>query len=159
MGLRTIGNLLGYPVGGLRTLQCGELLFFFISGFCQGIAPNPARLKCGLFLARNQRQLQHLACKVAGAGVPPKALHGLASWFGFCSVRRILRRSHHRVNHLDHALGIAPCVVAAEHVAAQALAYKGLRSYKYLWLCAAKSVNALLWVAHNENTWVTAASS
>lgn len=62
-----------------------------------------------------------------------------------------LRGLHGSVDHADHALRIAPGVVAGQQVAAERLAHEGLRGLEHLGLCAAKAVDALLGVAHDEH--------
>ena len=59
---------------------------------------------------------------------------------------------HGGIDAINHARGVAPRVVATQEVAAQRFTHKFFGSSEHLGLGAAKPVNALLGVAHQENT-------
>ncbi len=63
----------------------------------------------------------------------------------------LARRGHDRVDGVDHRFGIAPGVVAAEQITAQAAHHKSLSGTKHLRLGTAEAVNALFGVAHQEH--------
>ena len=63
----------------------------------------------------------------------------------------VRRLPHGIVDSVDDRLRIAPCVVAAEQITLQTLTHKILRRPEHLRLCTAKTVNALLGVAHDEH--------
>ena len=54
---------------------------------------------------------------------------------------------------------VAPGVVTTEQFALQTIAHKGLRRFEHLRLGAAKAVNTLLWVTHNEHAGRCAAAT
>ena len=62
------------------------------------------------------------------------------------------RLRHDRVHDGDDPGGVAPGVVAAEQIALQTVAHKGLGRLEYLRLGPAKAVDALLGVTHDEHT-------
>ena len=136
---------------------------------CQ-VLGNPARDLAGF--AGAQGFFRHFAR--GGEAVTPRIGTGLGSCFGragdgrqFAHATRQLRTGgvrakalvtvklhgvqHGGVDGGNHPGGVAPGVVAAQQITTQPVAHKSLGRLEHLRLGAAKAVNALLGVAHNEH--------
>jgi hypothetical protein len=95
----------------------------------------------GVRAGRDRRQAQQPARVARLGAVRAKAAR----------VALRLRGLHDLVHHSEHAPRVAPRVVAAEQVAAERRAHKVLRRDEHLRLGAAKAVDALLGVTHDEH--------
>ena len=137
----------GNPTRGLRAFQQLAVFFGLVARALQRVAPQGRCLRtCSTRAARvtdDGWQGQHLPCGLRFAGVCAKALE----------LARILRRNKGAVHAAQHRRGVAPRVVAAQHRAAQFIVHKCDGGLEHLRLGAAEAVNALLGVAHDEDTW------
>ncbi|GAO22102.1 hypothetical protein ALISP_1922 [Alicycliphilus sp. B1] len=139
------GQLRRHPLRGLGALGHAQGFLGLVARLVQAVAPGERvgraappdpRVRPG-----DRRQAQQPARVLRFGRVRAKA---------FVFLLR-LRGLHGSVDHADHALRIAPGVVAGQQVAAERLAHEGLRGLEHLGLCAAKAVDALLGVAHDEH--------
>ena len=136
------------PGGGLAAFARAQRLL--LAGLCGGEAVAPV---CGcsvvrragwggfFFRALDAGQRQHLACGGRCGGVRAKVGKGVSR----------LRGLHHGVDGINYRLGVAAGVVATEHVAAQPLLHELAGGGKHFGRGAAKAVDALLGVAHDED--------
>ena len=143
--LHADGNLPGDPGSGLAGLQAAQGFFLQLARCGQAVAPQRVWLGGISVVCRqragNCRQPAKAAGVARGSGVRTKAVIGVAAR-GFI---------HHRVDRGDHSHSIAPGVVAGQHIAAKGGNHKCLRGLEHLRLGAAKTVNALFWVAHQKH--------
>ena len=154
VGWRACSDLRGHPCGGLGAFAHALGFFGFVARFGQAVAPGEwvgAAVAIGIAITiaiaivltwrQDGGQTQQHTGVFGLGGVVAKT-----AGFVLC-----LRSPHDVVDRVNHARGVAAGVVAAEQVAAQAIAHKGLRGDEHLWLGAAKAVNALFRVAHNKH--------
>ena len=143
-GRGAAGDLRGHPGGGLCAFTHALGFFGLVAGFGEAVAPGQRVAACALAIViriGNGRQAQQLAGVFRFGGVVAEA----------CGLVLRLGLPHDGVDGGNHALRVAARVVAAEQVAAQPIAHKGLRGDEHLRLGPAKAVDALLGVAHDEH--------
>jgi hypothetical protein len=136
-------DLPGNPRGGLARFARAQGFFGQFARRGQAVAPAGGQRRSFLFVlvAGNRRQAAHGAGQARGRGVFAKAVITVG----------LARRGHGGVDGVYDRLGVAPRMVAAEQIAAQAVHHKGLRGAEHLRLGAAKAVNALFGVAHQKH--------
>ena len=143
VGRRARGDLRGHPGGGLRAFAHALGFFGLVARLGQAVAPGEgvsARTTIGIRRQDGGQAQQHAGVGGFG-GVVAKAA-GLVLRLG---------GAHGVVHGGDHARGVAARVVAAQQVPAQPALHKGLCGDEHLRLGAAKAVDALLGVAHDEH--------
>ena len=140
LALQPVCNLRRHPARRHLAFHIGCMLFRVIAWRIKRIAPD--QFTAGLLALGRwcQRQPDYAALLRALSRVTAKFIRQFSGRF-----------RHHRVNHLHHALRIAPRVVAREQRALQAIAHKARSRFKHLRLGAAKAINTLLGIAHDEH--------
>ena len=134
---------LSQPRCGLLAFAGGDFFFGIGLGRGQAVAPGGVGIGCGaggFFRAFDYGQGQHATCCVGGGGVRAKV----------AEMPLRLCCQHRGIDGLQHGRSIAAGMVATENGALHAVLHKVARRAKHGRVGAAKAVNALLGVAHNE---------